>query len=304
MTKPTILCSLLSDDKRPVVIAGRSLHNKGVDVLIHRWDASLNSLEKILSTVTAPHIALWCIAGKAKDISSTENQRMLSLTALGIKGKRGFDFPILVFPYNDIMPENLSEVLAGTETTYKDLCLQAVSKIFSKPTEVQQDWIVIPHVTPEQGFCLEIHPTKHTWNGAICGVSGLDKFGMPIKALSHALAFNNLFPQGLMSNPSFTADIPTEYGTFQACGVPNYVIPPNISYYIMLSGIPSSILFGEIPKDGKNNLILLNLQGNKENTGMAFSSAAPSRTAFKYIDKPQYRHVKRGAPSAGGNRRS
>ncbi len=301
MTRPALLCSLLSSDSSAVLALGQELHRARLDVRAHRWDSTETTLAGVLTALAAPDCVMWCVAGPARAFEDARTRRMLTLAALGAQAARGRDFPIMLLPAGG-RPMRLPEPLADAGIADKGAAGKILARLHSAPALPARPWRLNVHCPQGMGIWLEIGPAAGAWHGALCGLLGADSLGAQVRPLAHMVGPAGGLPaQSTLECPLNNIPLPTAQGVFAAWGAGN-TLTPDCSYYVQVSAPPQMLLFGPLPRHGEAELTALHLE-----TGDAAPAAAPEKSAGRQgkaflQERLTYRHKKCGAPAAGSQR--
>lgn len=206
------------------------------------WDDNIKERAWFKVSDIIAECDLWLILARDEDLAKDVIRYGLSLTALEVQARKGHGFPIFIanegaLPTEDTLPTPLRGAHCFKSDDPK-IAAKITARVNMAPKKYAPEYRLSLHAPPV-GVCYELGPVEGKWDGVLFAIS----------ADSGEIAAQAPGPTG---KPPETAtleypmkDIKLSMGgqDYVAVAVKN-TIETDGSYYAVVNGEPSSILFG------------------------------------------------------------
>jgi hypothetical protein len=227
----------------------QALHKYAIAADGRVWDDNIKERAWFKVSDVIAECDLWLILGRDEDLANDTIRYGLSLTALEVQARKGHGFPIFLANQGELpTAEALPTPLRGAQVFKSDdpkIAAKMTARVSMAPKKVDPQYRLALHAPPV-GVCYELGPVEGKWDGVLFAIS----------ADSGEIAAQAPGPVG---KPPETAtleypmkDIKLSMGgqDYVAVAVKNS-IETDSSYYAVVNGEPSSILFGPFSYDAE-----------------------------------------------------
>ncbi len=250
--KKKVWITSLSKDKDTITGLLMLAKKYGLEPNGHFWVDDLKKMawQAPCENLIAKETALWIITGSKKDIESESVRYGLSLLSLSVQSRKGIGFPV-IFLYSDdaVNIDDLPAPLRGCDiisSKNKSLGAKITAKANTPVKKVANDYRIDIHANPGYGVWFEFGPAKGgVWKGVLAA-------SMKSDILAHGVGESGSLPVKTVLEYQMQG-IKLEMGgdEYTAWAVRN-TISDDRSYYVKISDIPGTILFGEFSENDDN----------------------------------------------------
>lgn len=215
----------------------------------HFWvdDLAKMAWQAPLEPLCAKETALWVILAGRKDLELEPIRYGLSLLALRLQNQRGIGFPILFATYDSpLAPEDLPTPFRGAVISDADnpsLGAKMAARANIPVKKIDPGYRLDIHAGQGFGTWIELGPAGgNIWNGVLAG-------GLTATVNAHGVGPSGVLPlKTILEYPMRGIKLTLGEDEYDAWAVKN-TIDHNQSYYVRFTGIPGSILFGQLPDE-------------------------------------------------------
>lgn len=264
MKKKAVLLTLLEPNENLMRLLGEELSRMGLDVSGHFHTRGSDALGALVAEL-AQGFDLWLIAGELRSLNDPQIRRELSITALGVQAERATPLPVIISPAAQGMTP-FTGPLAGAEVITGAVGAKAVAKIHqpAKQTGEPLSYRLKVHALAGLGLWIETGPpnacAEGPWKGAFLACTGEDDAGKAVTPMAHGVGLINRIPErSTLEYPVQGMKIEHGGRTWEGWGAANELTPDR-AYFIKLSAIPASIMFGPFPGEDEPELFVLPLE--------------------------------------------
>ena len=256
-TKPHILLTLLEEDPGLARTLAAEFTRLGADCSAHFWFANTDAqaLSALIPEVCHPGLSAWVIAGTAASLARKDIRQGLSLAALAAQAARrkgnGSALPVVVSP-SGTLQDSLPQPLADADIVARGLGARTIARIHGKNVLPACDYRLDVHALPGLGLWLEVGPARDQWDGVLLGSA-------PCEPDAHGVGQAGVIPERCtLHHPSRGLKLALGEKEFTAWGTENTLSLAD-SYFVRLTGLPETLVFGAFPKEDDADLYVLNL---------------------------------------------
>lgn len=257
MTK-SVFISILEKDEAKGKGLFQTVSRYGLAVNGHFWSDNLEKMEWAgpIAEIDKPEVSVWLIKGSRASYDNPDIRFGLGLLAAAVQARRGYGFPILcICDDGDLDVQTLPTMLRSAEVVDEaKLGAKLAAKANMPLKKIEPEYRFDLYPLPSLGLWVEVGPAPgHAWKGALLGVSGGD-----IEA--HGAGAAGMLPDKCVLNYPMQG-LKMELGGSEYVGwaVKNE-LSENESYFVKVSGVPDSLLFGEFSEGDDAELFSLQLK--------------------------------------------
>lgn len=233
----------------------------GLEVDGHFWSGNLEKMEWMgpRANLITNDYALWVIVAGKEELESAEVLFGLSLLAITVQAQRGLGFPIFLLhgddfaPTDDDLPTPLkhAQIFPASSATAG---AKMVARANTPVSHAEADYRIDVYGLPGLGLWVEVGPAAGSWSGVMFGASQGD-----INA--HGVGVKGELPKGkmILNYPMQGLKIEFSGKEYTAWAVKNE-IDENSSYFLRVTDVPDSILFGPFSEGDDAEVHVLTLR--------------------------------------------
>lgn len=255
--KPHILLTLLEEDPGLARTLAAEFTRLGADCSAHFWFGTTDALalSSLIPEVCNPGLSAWVIAGTAASLAQKDIRQGLSLAALAAQAARRKSqagaLPVVLSP-SSALSGDLPTPLACADIVSRGLGARTIARIHGRNTLPACDYRLDVHALPGLGLWLEVGPAQEQWDGVLLGAA-------PCEPDAHGVGQAGMIPERCtLHHPSRGLKLALGEKEFTAWGTEN-ILSAADSYFVRLTGLPETLVFGAFPKEDDADLYVLNL---------------------------------------------
>jgi len=255
--KKRVWLTMLDKDEERAKGLFHSVSGYGLDADGHFWvdDTDKMAWASPLDSLTDQGTGLWLIAGREESFNRAETRYGLAMLALALEGRRGDGLPILLLPQGELDAAHLPTPLADAEVLESPSGLgpKLAARANTPRSVPDRGYRATVHPLPGLGQWFEVGPAAgHQWSGAMLGVDRGE-------ITAHGVGPAGKVPESAVLEYQMQG-ITLETGGEQltAWAVKNALGEAD-SYYVQVSGMPQSLLFGSFSEGEEAEMFRLSL---------------------------------------------
>ncbi len=251
--------TILEKDEDKGRILFESVRRFGLAADGHFWSDDLETFAwtSAIPNLTHPNCGVWVIAGTLESFRTPSIRYGLSLLAIAVQSQRGQGFQILLIPdadglTADALPTPLRDAMILPAATAPGAKIIARANLPIKPVTLPYRLNIFALSGLGQWF--EIGPASGCqWTGAMFGIDSGE-------ILAHGVGEDGRLPEKTILNyPMQGLKLQLGEQELTAWAVAN-PLTENQSYFVKITGYPTTLLFGELSETDDASMFRVQLQ--------------------------------------------